>query len=305
MRSAPDYIQLYPTIRCNLACTFCYNRTLPKVKDMPFADYKRMVDKLKPLGVRTVDIIGGEPTLHEELDRLLKYSLQENIAVNLSTNGTDRLQAAGIMERYPRVKVGISVNDRKAAQELEELITRRKPIVKMVSGRRFDDSLVKYLLSFKPKKLYLLYRDAMTPEQLEDTVPFDDFWSFVQSAYDPERVGTVSCSGFLPDHKHYPELLQARCPAGTTKLGVMPDGSVYPCNLFFGFEEFRLGNIFTDPFEQIWQDPRLTFFRTFTGNKCPRRSCVLHTRCHGGCPAHSYAHTGKRSAPEPRCVPPE
>jgi radical SAM protein with 4Fe4S-binding SPASM domain len=84
----------------------------------------------------------------------------------------------------------------------------------------------------------------------------------------------------------------------------MPDGSVYPCNLFFGFEEFLLGNIFTDPFEEIWGHRQLSFFRTFSGNKCPRKDCELHHRCHGGCPAHSYAHFGKRSAPEPRCVPP-
>src|SRR5512137_1302 len=108
MRSAPDYIQFYPTIRCNLACTFCYNRTLPKVKDMAFQDFKRMLDKLKVIGVRTVDIIGGEPTLHQELDRMLKYSLQEGININLSSNGTDRLQLAGISEKYPRVSLGIS-----------------------------------------------------------------------------------------------------------------------------------------------------------------------------------------------------
>jgi len=303
MRTAPAYIQLYPTIRCNRSCSFCFNRALPKAKDMDFADFRRMLDKLKSNGVGTVDIIGGEPTLHEELDRLLMYSLQEGININLSSNGSNRLRLASIMDKYPQVIVGVSINDQKAARDLEELIITHRPVVKMVAGRLINAALVERVLVLKPRKFYLLYRDALDPAQLRETVPSDQFWRFVEDTYDPEQVGTVSCSGFLPDDQHYPELLEARCPAGTTKLGIMPDGSVYPCNLFFGREEFLLGNIFTDPFEEIWQHRSLTFFRRFSGNTCPRTSCILHNKCHGGCPAHSYAHFGKHSAAEPRCVP--
>lgn len=302
MRAAPDYIQFYPTMRCNRDCSFCFNRHLSPLRDMAFTDFKIMVEKLKVLGVRTIDIMGGEPTLHGDLLRLIKYSLQEGISLNLSSNGTDQLQLAGIMEKFPRVKVGVSVNDRRTAQDLEEFIRKHRPIVKMVAGRRIDDTLVKYLLSMRPEAFYLLYRDALTPDQLPEAVPFDEFWSFVQTAYEPGSVGIVSCSGFLPDFVRYPELLKARCPAGTTKLAILPDGSVYPCNLLFGQHEFLLGNIFATPFEEIWGHRTLTFFRTFSGNRCPRTSCVLSTKCHGGCPAHSYALTGKRSAPEPRCV---
>jgi radical SAM protein with 4Fe4S-binding SPASM domain len=302
MRSAPEYIQLYPTIRCNLSCSFCFNRSMPQLKDMAFPEFKRMVEKLKVIGVRTIDIMGGEPTLHEDLLRLIRYSLQEGMSLNLSSNGTDRLQLAGIMEKFPRVRVGVSINDWKTAHDLEDFIRKHRPIVKMVAGRRIDDTLIKYLLSMRPEAFYLLYSDALTQDQLPDTVPFDEFWSFVQTGCDPGNVGIVSCSGFLPDFARFPELLKARCPAGTTKLGIMPDGSVYPCNLFFGQEEFLLGNIFTTPFEEIWGHRSLTFFRTFAGNKCPRTSCMLFTKCHGGCPAHSYSLAGKRSAPEPRCV---
>jgi radical SAM protein with 4Fe4S-binding SPASM domain len=304
MRPAPDYIQFYPTVRCNLACSFCYNRSLTQAKDMSFPEFHRLVDKLNAIGVRTLDIIGGEPTMHAELPQLIKAALQEGLGINLSSNGTDLIQLATIRQKHPGAKIGISVNDRKISLSVEDFIVKYRPIVKMVAGRVVDAVLVKRLLALKPKQFYLLYRDALNPEQLKDSVPFDQFWRYVQETYDPASVGTVSCSGFLPDYQHYPELLKARCPAGTTKLGIMPDGAVYPCNLFFGYDEFLLGNIFTDPFDQIWGHRHLTFFRTFSGNRCPRKDCELHHRCHGGCPAHSYAHTGNRSAPEPRCVTP-
>ena len=304
MRSAPDYIQFYPTLRCNLSCPFCFNRSLPQMQDMPFPAFQQMADMLQAIGVRTIDIIGGEPTLHPDLQRMIKVSLQAGQGVNLSSNGTNLILLDAIRGKNPQVNIGISVNDRRVSLGLEDLIRKHRPVVKMVAGRLIDDVLVKRLLALRPKRFYLLFRDALEQAQLRETVPFDRFWRYVQDTYDPELVGTVSCSCFLPDFQSYPELLKARCPAGTTKLGIMPDGSVYPCNLFFGRKEFLLGNIFVDPFERIWGHHQLTFFRTFTGNKCPRSGCELHARCHGGCPAHSYAHTGTRTAPEPRCVPP-
>ena len=305
MRTAPDYVQFYPTLRCNRACPFCFNRSLPKMKDMPFQDYQRLADKLKAVGVRNFDIIGGEPTMHADLQRMVKTALQQGMGVNLSSNGTNLIPLAAIREKHPPVRIGISVNDRRIGLGVEDFIRKHRPIVKLVASRLIDDVLVKRLVGLKPQKFYLLYRDALEPAQLKETVPFDRFRRYVQDTYDPQLVGTVSCSGFLPDYQQYPELLKARCPAGTTKLGIMPDGTVYPCNLFFGRDEFRLGNILTDPFAEIWSHHKLSFFRTFTGNSCPRKDCELHVRCHGGCPAHSYAHTGKRTAPEPRCVPPQ
>jgi radical SAM protein with 4Fe4S-binding SPASM domain len=302
MRNAPDYIQFYPTLRCNQHCDFCFNRPLQPVKDMEFEDFRTMADRLALLGVRTLDIMGGEPTLHHDLARFIKHSRQKGLAINLSSNAINTASLEELMARFPEVVVGVSVNDRKTAEEREGFVKRRRPVVKTVSGSTIDSQLVNALLSYGPRAYYLIYRDAMEAGQLQYTAPFDVFYQMARERFDTSRVGTVFCSGFLPDQERYPELLQARCPAGTTKLGILPDGSVYPCNLFFGIESYRLGNILTDPFEKIWRHEALTFFRTFAGNACPRKDCTLHKVCHGGCPAHSLVHHGRRTAPDPRCV---
>jgi radical SAM protein with 4Fe4S-binding SPASM domain len=302
MIAAPDYIQFYPTLRCNQACAFCFNRGMSVVPDMGFPEFRRMTDRLAALGVRALDIMGGEPTLHHELPRFLKHARQAGLAVNISSNGTNTILLGKLMDRFPEATIGISINDRKTALDQEHFIRCRRPVVKTVLGTPIDTALINTLLSFGPRRYYLLYRDALAEDQLAHTVPFDMFVHAVRSRFDPARVGTVSCSGFLPDHKNYPLLLRARCPAGTTKLGILPDGSVYPCNLFFGIDRYRLGNILTDRFEDIWHHELLTFFRTFSGNTCPRKECTLHKICRGGCPAHSLIHHGRRAAPDPRCV---
>ena len=67
MRTGPDYIQLYPTLRCNRACEFCFNRSLPSVEDMSPAAFRETLDVLARISVGTLDIFGGEPTMHPDI----------------------------------------------------------------------------------------------------------------------------------------------------------------------------------------------------------------------------------------------
>ncbi len=299
MRSGPDYIQLYPTLRCNQSCAFCFNRSLPAVSDMSLASFRVMFDKLKAVSIKTIDVIGGEPTLHPDLAGMISAAIGSGVHVNLSSNGTNISVLEKILKTGDRVSIGLSVNDHGTLKQLSKFIRRYRPIVKSVYTASLDPGLIEEILEHQPKMFYLIYRDAMEAAELGPAVAFPDFITSA-SSYDSRLVGTVYCSGFITDPRH-PELSQVRCPAGTTKLGIMPDGSAYPCNLFFGKPEFYLGNILTDAFESLWNHPVLDFFRTYENNTCPRQSCVLHRQCHGGCPAQAFHLTGDLSAPEPRC----
>lgn len=269
--------------------------------DMPLESFRTMLGSLKSIGVKTIDIIGGEPTLHRDVIPIIREAEQNGFSVNLSSNGMNAEALSRILESAGKTTVGISINDRETLGHLEKFISKHKPVVKTVVHAGLDRQLVEDILALKPKKFYLLYQDAMGANDLANTQPFFRFLAEIRGKFDPLVVDTVYCSGFLPDTKNHPVLSSARCPAGTTKLGVMPDGSVYPCNLFFGRREFYLGNILTDPFETIWCNPALDFFRVFAGNTCPQISCPIHATCHGGCPAHSLIHSGSLLAPEPRC----
>jgi radical SAM protein with 4Fe4S-binding SPASM domain len=302
MRTAPDYIQFYPTLRCNQSCDFCFNRSLESQPDMSRVDFRRMLDTIAALPVRTLDIIGGEPTVHADILGIVRDAIQQGLGVNISSNGTNTAALVEILGAGEKITVGISINDREALKRLSGFIRKDAVIVKSVFSRTMDRELIDDILALKPKRFYLIYRDALDERDLHAAMPFHRFVSGVEQRYDPSSVGTVFCSGFLPDSVQYPELSRVRCPAGTTKLGVMPDGGVYPCNLFFGRKKFLLGNILTDCFDVIWRDPRLDFFRDFRQNNCPRTACPLHGRCHGGCPAHSFAHAGTLDGLDPRCA---
>jgi radical SAM protein with 4Fe4S-binding SPASM domain len=274
---------------------------MPFMEDMALSDFMKMLEVLRRTSVKTLDIIGGEPTMHPDIVSFIGKARDRRLSVNISSNGSNLAVLGEIMKLDEAVTAGISINDRETLKEVRDFIQKHKPVVKTVYSPGIDRGIIEEILSLGPKKFYLIYRDALDEHDLDGTVPFPRFKAAVEQRFSPHQAGMVYCSGFLPDIERYPELAGARCPAGTTKLGVMPDGSVYPCNLFFGKKEFLLGNILIDPFTSIWNHGRLKFFRTASGNVCPRKSCVLHSKCHGGCPAHSLFITGDLAAPDPRC----
>jgi radical SAM protein with 4Fe4S-binding SPASM domain len=272
------------------------------VQDMSPESFRAMITVLKKTSVKTIDIIGGEPTLYSDIVELIREAVQAGFSVNVSSNGSNLAELEKIIAIGQQVTVGISINDRETLKQVGEFIRIHRPIVKTVFTPDLDAHMIQTILSLKPRKFYLIYRDAGEGGDLNNTIPFHQYISAIEQRYNPGEVGTVYCSGFLPDVENAPDLAQARCPAGTTKLGVMPDGSAYPCNLFFDRKEYYLGNILRDSFESIWNNHALSFFRATQGNACTQFSCRFHTQCHGGCPAQALQLSGDLEAPDPRCA---
>lgn len=302
MKQGPETIQYYPTLRCDRSCGFCFNRGMPLVADATLDRFRLMLDRLTSRGLRSLDIIGGEPTLHRDLEAMVHDAAARGLIVNISSNGSNPRVLRRLMKVSGRVMVGISINDRETLSALAGFIGSERPVVKTLFTPGLDRSLVDDILSLKPRTYFLIYRDAARHGDLAGTLPFDRFLEATKEHLGIGRVGRVFCSGFIPEYASLPELAGVRCPAGTIKLGVLPDGSVYPCNLFFGRPGFLLGNVLSDPFDSIWHNPVLARFRRFSVNGCPRRDCVLHRSCHGGCPAEAHARFGDMDAPDPRCI---
>jgi len=306
-RDIPDYVQFYPTLRCNLSCSFCFNRGIASRADVTVRDFERIVSVLSDQGIRELDILGGEPTLHPRFNELIETVSGSEIRTALSTNGHNNVRLLeDIHRRYGNdpVRVGVSVNSGDISRELHEYIVTYKPMVKSVYTRdRKVPASVRDYLSLSGLEYYLIFMDVIAREDLGNCLPFYEFFrdlDLFRKAH--TNVSGVFCSGFIPDVAAYPVLEYVRCPAGTTKFSILPDGSVYPCYLFFRYEEFRIGNILSADFDKAWKSPKLDFFRRYEGNACTRRGCELFSLCHGGCPAVSLLIYGDLRAPDPRCV---
>jgi len=307
----PQYVQFYPTLKCNLSCAFCFNRGISSKKEISFADFERLVSiisdvRISDVRIKEIDILGGEPTLHTGFMQMMEVLSKKGFRTTISSNGSHVYLLKELSRNYNGglIKVGISLNSGVIDRELHEYIIQYQPMVKSVCLReRTIPEVARKYIRLRGLEYYLLFMDAVRKKDLENCIPFYEFLKKVKDLKNTYgNLKGVFCSGFVPDIENYPVLQYVRCPAGTTKLSVLPDGSVYPCYLFFRNKEFRLGNIFVDDFSRIWKNPILDFFRIFEKNICSRTECELFFECHGGCPAVSFLIYNDIKRPDPRCL---
>ncbi|MBV9143979.1 MAG: radical SAM protein [Pseudonocardiales bacterium] len=83
-----SFLELEITGFCQLKCRHCYADSSPEGDHgtMTANDWERVIDDAQALSVDTVQFIGGEPTLHPELPRLVRYALGKGLKVDVYTN---------------------------------------------------------------------------------------------------------------------------------------------------------------------------------------------------------------------------
>lgn len=89
----PLSIEIEITKRCNWNCEFCYNvwkysKEKNNKFDLPLGEYKKIIDEAVNNGCQTVRISGGEPTLHPEFKKMIEYTANKGININLFTNAS-------------------------------------------------------------------------------------------------------------------------------------------------------------------------------------------------------------------------
>lgn len=99
-RYTPLLAQVVVTRRCNIACGYCneYDDFSPPV---PTAELLARVEHLARLGTASITFTGGEPLLHPDLDKIIRFARDKGMIVTMITNGfklsrewIDRLNAA-------------------------------------------------------------------------------------------------------------------------------------------------------------------------------------------------------------------
>lgn len=302
----PRYLQFFPTLRCNFSCAVCFNREHEIPPDMSLDEYVRLVSVMSDHGIGEIDIIGGEPTLHEYIGEIIETSCRVGIRTTISTNGSQPwlLEEISDRSRGPYLRIGLSLyRGKEPSSGLHRFIVNHRPALKSVTtSDSFVPEFAERYLGLPGIRYYLIYMDALNKEDASVAGTFPNFYDKLGKVRALRgNIEGVFCSGFIASGKGTPELKETRCPAGTTKLSIMPTGDVYPCYLLFHDHSFRIGNIFSDSFSSIWSSPVLSFFREARTNPCPLTECHLHFQCKGGCPAVSLRVSGEIGVADPRC----
>lgn len=75
---------------CNRQCPYCFasdNNVKGKMQSLSFEDLKYVSNLLIESGNRQINLLGGEPTIHPEFNKFIKYLLHLGFNIGVFTNG--------------------------------------------------------------------------------------------------------------------------------------------------------------------------------------------------------------------------
>jgi MoaA/NifB/PqqE/SkfB family radical SAM enzyme len=84
--SAPWFMAISPSMRCNLRCVGCYAGKYSKKDDLPYNHYDRLICEAKSIGIYFFVILGGEPFFHK--DNIKIFTKHKDCFFLVYTNGT-------------------------------------------------------------------------------------------------------------------------------------------------------------------------------------------------------------------------
>ena len=85
--SPPEALNFYPTDRCNLKCSMCFERLRKPRKEMRLADWQKTIDQVKKFRPR-IHLSGGEPFVYPHIMELIDSIKKEKLFLAITTNGT-------------------------------------------------------------------------------------------------------------------------------------------------------------------------------------------------------------------------
>ncbi len=133
-----DDLRISVTDRCNFRCTYCMPAEglawLPKSQILTFEELARLLAIFVGLGVRSLKVTGGEPTVRADLPSLIRMFRQAgpDLDISITTNGVllDRLAAPLAEAGVDRATVSCDSLMRHRFSEM----TRRDALDKVLAG---------------------------------------------------------------------------------------------------------------------------------------------------------------------------
>ena len=246
----PLFIDVEVTSACNLKCPFC--ATTFKSKEIPkefisFDVVKVIIDEGAQNNLYGVKFnIRGEPLLHPEIHRIVKYAKQKGlIDVYFNTNAT--LLTEEVSKRLIDAGLGrLSISFEGYTKEIYEK-NRVGAVYETVLANIENMQSLKRKLGVKHPKIRV--QSVLLPDIKDEFDEYKKFWG--------SRVDEV---GYL-DYKQMKEKKKGieypwACPQLWQRMGIWWDGTILPCN-HDDNGLLALGNVRETTIKQEWHSEKL------------------------------------------------
>jgi radical SAM protein with 4Fe4S-binding SPASM domain len=282
----PGYMQIEPTVVCNLRCTMCDTTTWNrKPYFMKFDEFKKVIDTSGQL--KLIQLQGmGESLLNKDIYGMIKYAKKKNITVHLTTNGTllternivrlidaeiDRVDVSldsPIKENYENIRINANFENVVANVKLAANSKLKKFRIAMTLQQcNINDlrAMIEFLAPIGVKYLLVQivqdwgkeeWSDKLKDQLIEESIQEKKILEMKKYA-ESKRIELLHDFG-----KPKP------CDWPWNGAYVTADGFVTPCCIR-GFDPRKLnfGSAFEDGFDKVWKSDKYQNFRKAFKNK--------------------------------------
>ena len=317
------------THRCPLHCPYCSNpiELVRTERELATADWLRVLDQARALGVLQLGLSGGEPLVRRDLEAMAAHARALGFYTTLVTSGlgltrarAEALRAAGLEH------VQISIQDVEAAdaERIAGVASVRQKVaaaaVVRELGFAFSINVVLHRANIDHVGALIELAADLGADRLELANTQYYGWGLRnRAALMPTREQVGAAEGVvraakeryhgrlrityvLPDyHGVYPKPCYGGW--GRSYVVVTPDGEALPCHGASGISGMQFDNVRDRSLEWIWREsPAFNAYRGEEWMRPPCRDCARRSVDFGGCRCQAFALTGDAAATDPVCA---
>ncbi len=337
MHTVPPVLVSYAVTRkCNLRCLHCYSESVeePHPNELSTEEALELISDISDLGARMIIFDGGEPTLRDDLPRLVKHAADSGLSPLLGSNGmVDTLTknyALELKEAGLKV-VSISLDGSKPDTHDEfrgfdgswqRTIEGIKNCVEVGLPFQIGVAVHKYNYGELAETVELAKKLGANAVEVFDYVPIGRGSEHLEYELDIETrknlideiiqmqrsedeiyfrvIGVpeywVQIEKMVSDEDIL-KFVRSCCGAGIRYATILYEGTVFPCMLL----QIPLGNVRKQRFSEIWRNsPVLDTLRNTRLLKGKCGKCRYREICRGA-RCRAYAKTGELMAEDPSC----
>ena len=281
--AVPMHVSVELTTNCNLKCIYCYRDSSPGLtQHMSGNELLGILRELSGLGVRSVELTGGEPLLHPDFKEILSYCLSRFSRVALLSNGTlIDSSVADMLASHKEVALvqidldGPTAEIHEAHRAVKGSFRRAQNAIRMLSNRGLA---LRVAMNVTKTNLREIERTASLAKGLGARwfiyAPILDFGRGrdVDMVFSPEEMQYYADLGprlrdvlgdFLvyADSRTLQDILQRErnCGAGHRTMVLGPTGRLRPCPMFPDTAQ-AIGDLSLQSISEALSNPIVGFF---------------------------------------------
>lgn len=301
--SAPSFLYLNLTEKCNLRCTHCYGFFGSKKEgELVKNDFQRIIKEVTHLGVFYANICGGEPTQSPFFKDVLQFLQEEKLHYMLTTNGLMSTKLLEFIHKHGEYLISVKISldgfdadthgtirkgpvalsqeaiFRQTIHSIRFFQEREYPITIATSLHRQTlqqlSQLLHLILELKPTAWYLspITENGRALENRDLFADLNDYRDVLKAAVETaEKNGIiVKLVDIVLDDQEY-ENFSFDCGAALVHCEIHADGTVSPCTLSrltIHQKYFDFPNIKQNTLKEIWESVPFQRFRKYQTMGC-------------------------------------